>query len=87
METKRCAYFGCMHPIFESDDNRRKYCSDDCAHKALIRSKSRKKASVKANVKAAAKLSPEELRLRRAKYKQNAYAKGNYEPPKDWLNK
>lgn len=87
METKRCAYFGCMHPIFESDDNRRKYCSDDCAHKALIRSPSRKKALVKANAKALAKLGPEELRLRRAKYKQSQYSKGKFEPPKEWLDK
>ena len=87
MATLRCAYFGCMSPLFESDDGRRKYCSDDCAHKALIRSKSRKTASAKANAKALAKLGPEELRLRRAKYKQNEYAKGKYEPPKDWLKK
>lgn len=40
---KRCAYFGCMTPMFETNDARRLYCSEDCAKKAKQRSKSRQK--------------------------------------------
>lgn len=69
---KRCAYFGCMHPLFESDDGRRKYCSDQCCRNAMDRSENTKRLHKAYDMKIAADpvLS---------KKKANRAAKSNYE--------
>ena len=54
MTTLRCAYFGCMHPLFESDDKRRKYCSEECRVKANRRSAAQVASTKKYNAKVAA---------------------------------
>lgn len=39
----RCAYFGCMHPIFDpKETGTRKYCSRECCLKARNRSQKRR---------------------------------------------
>lgn len=45
---KRCAYFGCMHPMFTPKHHSQKYCSEECAKRGNRRVPSRMAAN-KAN--------------------------------------
>lgn len=73
MATMRCAYFGCIHPLFESDDRRRKYCSEECAKKGYSKSANQRGHQAKSQAKAVAAMTPEEKRLRRGQKAQSAY--------------
>lgn len=67
----RCAYFGCMHPMFEPTHHSQKYCSHECERKAQGRSETKHRA----NERMAAKIKADPALAKKVADKK---ARGNY---------
>lgn len=75
MTTLRCAYFGCMHPLFDSSNGRKKYCSAECMTKANHRGAAARRS--RAKFKAKLDANPDLKKQRALKYEMASYRNGH----------
>ena len=83
MTQKRCAYFGCMHPMFEPTHGAQKYCCDECAKKGGRRAPSRIAANKKHDYSPLK--TPEMVRKSNANRNKKKYSRGAKADLPPWM--